>query len=290
VRIAVVRNPGSGTALDKAELENALRNAGVNAVIFDIPRGSGFKEWIDRVVAGHDVIAAAGGDGTVSTIAAGVARGNKILAIIPSGTLNHFARDAGIPTELDQAVAIIRNGQPRAVDHGTVNDQFFLNNVSLGNYPRMVKERDALESRGRSHRVAGLIAIAQTWWRLGSLGVTITVDDQTLTRRSPFILAGNGCYSLSGFALGKRENISDGCLSLYVAPQAGRFGTLSLPMRALVGSLERYEQFETFTAKEISIASRHHRRILTAVDGELIELQSPLRLVIKPRGLKVLMP
>src|SRR5215217_494166 len=100
---------------------------------------------MDRVAGSYDVIAAAGGDGTVSTVAAAVARANKTLAVIPTGTLNHFARDAGVPIDLEPAVALLRDGRRRAVDVGMVNDQFFLNNVSIGSYPRMVKERTALE-------------------------------------------------------------------------------------------------------------------------------------------------
>lgn len=289
LRIAVVRNPRSGTALDTAALEQGLRGAGINANILDLPEGPDFDPWIDRVAGSHDVIAAAGGDGTVSAVAAGVARANKTLAVIPTGTLNHFARDAGIPTELDAAVALLRTGQPRAVDAGFVNDQFFLNNVSLGSYPRMVHERTALERAGRSRRVAGVIAVARTWWRLRSVTASISIDGRELFRRSPFVVIANGGYDLSGFDLSRRENISDDQLSLYVAPRAGRLVAASLPFRALLGTLDRYEQFETLSAKEITIALRH-RRVWAGIDGEVRELESPLRFAVKPGALKVLLP
>jgi diacylglycerol kinase family enzyme len=299
VDIAIVRNPGSGSAVQTAVLEQVLHGAGVSAQILDTPSGRTDHEWIDRIAASHDVIAAAGGDGTVSAVAAAVARANKTLAVIPMGTLNHFARDAGIPTELDAAVALLRTGVPRAFDAGVVNDHFFLNNVSLGSYPLMVHERTALEQRGHSRRIAGLVAVARTWWRLRSLTAVLTVDDrdgesggpriQHLSRRSPFIVVGNGGYVLSGFALGKRDNISDGQLSLYVAPRAGRLGAASIPFRALLGRLERYEQFETLTAREITIALRH-RHVLAGIDGEVHELESPLRFAVRPGALQVMVP
>jgi len=286
--IAIVRNPQSGSAADREALTHALHDHGVVADILDTPE-AGFDRWIDDVASRYDVVAAAGGDGTVSSVAAGVARAGKILGVIPSGTLNHFARDAGIPLELDQAIALLRDGRPRDVDFGTVNGQFFLNNVSIGNYPRMVRKRDAIEEGGRSKRVAGVIAVAQTWWNLRNVTASITADDQRLVRQSPLILIGNGSYVLSGFALGKREKISDHRLSLYVAPRTGRLGVLSLPMRALVGTLDRYEQFETFCAKQIIIALRH-RRVLTGIDGEVRELESPLKFAIKSGALKVMLP
>jgi diacylglycerol kinase family enzyme len=288
-RTVVVRNPRAGSAIDTGTLRRALHGAGVSADMVDVPNGSEFEAWIDRVAASHDVIAAAGGDGTVSSVAAAVARANKTLAIIPTGTLNHFARDAGIPTGLDASVALLRTGHPRAVDVGSVNDRFFLNNVSLGSYPRMVDERTRLERRGHSRRLAGIVAAARTWWRLRSVTAALTVDGRGLIRRSPFIVVGNGCYVLSGFALSRRDRLSDHQLSLYVAPRAGRLGALSLPLRAVLGTLDRYEQFETLRANEITIALGQ-RRVLTGIDGEVRECESPLRFAIRPGALQVLLP
>ena len=288
-RIAIVRNPRSGTAVETAALEQALDHSGITADILDIPDGPQLDDWLDRIAPNYDVIAAAGGDGTVSSVAAGVARAGKTLAVIPTGTLNHFAHDAGIPTELGQAVALIRTGEPRGVDAGFVNDRFFLNNVSLGSYPRMVYERTRLERSGRSRRLASAIAVSKTWWRLRSILAYITVDGRDLIRRSPFIVVGNGSYVLSGFALGQREDISSHQLSLYVAPRTGRFGALSIPFRALFGRLERYEQFESTSATEITMSLRHPR-VPAGIDGEVRELESPLRFVVRPGALQVMLP
>ena len=288
-RIAIVRNPRSGTAVATETLQHALNDAGVTAEILDTPSGPELDGWLDRIANKYDVIAAAGGDGTVSSVAAGVARAGKTLAVIPTGTLNHFALDAGIPTELGQAVALLRTGVQRGVDAGFVNNRFFLNNVSLGSYPRMVHERTRLERSGRSRRLASAIAVSKTWWRLRSILAYITVDGRDLIRRSPFIVVGNGSYVLSGLSLGKREEISDGRLSLYVAPSTGRVGVLSLPFRALAGRLEEYERFETICAEKITATFRH-RRIHTGIDGEVRVLESPLDFELRRGALRVLVP
>jgi len=288
-RVVVVRNPRSGSALDTATLRQALDGAGVSADIVDILNGHEFEAWIDRLAGRYEVIAAAGGDGTVSSVAAPVARAHKTLAIIPTGTLNHFARDAGIPTTLDAAVALLRTGRPAAVDLGVVNDRFFLNNVSLGSYPKMVDERTALERRGHSRRMAAMVAVARTWWRLRSVTAALTVDGRDLIRRSPFIVVGNGSYVLSGFALSRRQHLGNHQLSLYVAPRAGRLGALSLPIRALLGTLDRYEQFETLLGNVLTI-TLSQQRVLTGIDGEVRELESPLHFAIRRGALQVLLP
>jgi diacylglycerol kinase family enzyme len=288
VSIAVARNPQSGTVIETAVLEGALQRAGICADILDIPSADGDR-FIDDVANRYDVIAAAGGDGTVSSVAAAVARAGKTLAVIPTGTLNHFARDAGIPTELDAAAALLRTGTPRCIDAGSVNERFFLNNVSIGSYPRMVDTRTALEREGRSRSIASLFAVAHTWWQLRSVVAAITIDGRALIRRSPFIVIGNGTYLLSGLALGRRERLAGNDLSLYVAPRAGRLGAMSLPFRALFGTLEQYEQFETLVAREMTITLRH-RTVPVAIDGEVRELESPLRFAIKTNALRVVRP
>ena len=94
---------------------------------------------------------------------------------------------------------------------------------------------------------------------------------------------------MPGFSLGKREIISDGQLSLYIAPAMGRLGVLTLPMRALIGTLERHEQFETMSATRI-IAAFNHARVSTAIDGEVSELPTPLDFSVRRDGLRLLVP
>lgn len=289
-RIAIVRNPRSGTAPEPSALARAAQLVRLPVTVADAPLGSALEPWLRRVAADFDIVVAAGGDGTVSSVAAAVAGAGKTLAIIPTGTLNHFARDAGVPTDLDAATAAIADGHERLVDIGVVNDHVFINNVSLGNYPLMVNERGRIEHEGRSRRVAAIAAFARTWWQLRNISVTMTIDDErAIRRRSPFILIGNNSYVMSGLSLGTREQISGGSLSIYIAPSTGRVGALALPIRALLGTLERHEQFETLSASTIT-ASFTRSRIPVAIDGEVCELDTPLRFAIRRRALKILVP
>lgn len=288
-RVAIIRNSKSGTAPEADALEQQLRSSGTTAEIFNAPLGNAFAPWVDRLAHDFDVLVAAGGDGTVSTVAGAVARSGKILGVIPTGTLNHFARDTGIPTDIDRAVAVISRGHERTIDVGTVNGNIFLNNVSLGNYPRMVRERSDLERKGIPDRLAGLLASARTWWDLRNLHAALRLDDRELTRRSPFIVVANGSYVLSGFAISRREDINDGQLSIYIAPATGRLGALALPIRALFGTLERHDEFESLCASTVT-ASFGRARIAAGIDGEVRELDAPLEFAIRRRALRVLVP
>jgi diacylglycerol kinase family enzyme len=287
-RIAIVSNPRSGSAPQNEALSAALRAAGVTATMLSAPRGAAFEPWLAQQASRYDVLVAVGGDGTVSTVARAAVKAKKTLAVIPTGTRNHFARDAGIPLELDRAVAVLAQGRQQCIDAGIVNGRLFLNNVSLGNYPRMVRRRAKLEGFGIAHRIAGAMASARTWWTLRNVTASLSVDGINLLRRSPFIVVANGRYVLSGLELSRREQINDGCLSLYVAPPTGRLGALALPLRALTGMLSRQPQFETYGAA--TITATVGAITAAAIDGEVCQLESPLTFNICRQALRVLLP
>ena len=81
------------------------------------------------------------------------------LGVLPLGTLNHFAKDLGIPEKLEDAVALITAGHTRRVDLGEVNGEIFINNSSLGIYPYLVSDRERQTSAtGRTKWVAASLA------------------------------------------------------------------------------------------------------------------------------------
>ena len=137
--IAVVLNPGSGGGDAQAAADKivALFEAAGKKVRIRIPRNAVEIASLarDAADAGAEAVVAAGGDGSVSAVAGALAGSLVPLGVLPVGTLNHFARDLGIPTELEDAVRLIVSGQTIRVDVGEVNGRTFINNCSLGLYP-----------------------------------------------------------------------------------------------------------------------------------------------------------
>jgi diacylglycerol kinase family enzyme len=235
------------------------------------------------------VLVAAGGDGTVSTVAGVAVQTRATFGVIPLGTLNHFARDAGIPLDLEKAIAAIVEGRTRALDVGAMNEAIFVNNASLGLYPHLVWERQQEQSRGRGKSVAFLVALARTWRRYPTVGVHMTVDDVALVRRTPFVFVGNGEYRAEGVGLGTRASLNGGTLCVHLAPWVGRLEFLQLPIRALRGQLRNDARFESFRACDIRIETGDSR-IDVALDGELRSYDTPLRFSIRRGALTTLVP
>ena len=241
------------------------------------------------VRAGSRVIVAAGGDGTVNTVAAVVADTGVTLGVLPFGTLNHFAKDLGIPLDLPSAVATIANGHIATVDAAEVNARLFVNNASVGLYPRLVWERAREQERGRGKLHAFLLALARVWRRYRR--VTVSVHDGTRERviHTPFVFVGNNEYSLEGVRIGARTRLDRGYLHVCMAPGLERLEVIRVLLAALVGRLHAIDRFESVRTQQLSIAAQR-RRLGVSLDGELTVLETPLRYRIRPGALRVLVP
>src|SRR3974377_740455 len=108
---------------------------------------------------GHKLIVAGGGDGTVNAVAGNLVDTAIALGVLPMGTLNHFAKDLGIPLHLDAAVRNLFTGELIEVDVGDVNGRVFVNNSGVGFYPHFVRQREEQEKHGHIKWVAFILAL-----------------------------------------------------------------------------------------------------------------------------------
>jgi diacylglycerol kinase family enzyme len=285
--IAVIANDRAGTLEVDGTLQHDLEQAGIRARVHRAAAGVDVVDLARRARRDSDVLIAAGGDGTVSAVASVAVETGATFGVIPAGTLNHFARDAGIPLDRGAAVEAIKGGRTREIDVGEVNGQIFINNASLGMYPRLVWERVIHQRRGWRKGSALAIALAKAWWKYRTVGVVVRADDRKVFRRTPFLVVANGEYALDGMSLGARTAVNTGCLSIYVAPANGRFGVLTLPLRAVMGWLEAEPGFELLHTTEATLET-DRRRVSVALDGEVTLMATPLRFRILPRALRTI--
>jgi diacylglycerol kinase family enzyme len=294
--MVIILNIAAGTAAEAAEqirgrLRDAFAAVGAQPTIVSPSERENIATIARRAVRdGDEPIVAAGGDGTISAVAAEVAGTAKALGVLPLGTLNHFAKDLRIPLELNAAVETIARGRVVAVDVAEVNGKVFVNNSSLGIYPRIVSRREAQQERlARGKWAAFVWATLNAFRRFPFIDLRITIGDEQLARRSAFVFVGNNRYEIAGFRLGSRATLNEGRLGLYLTHRTGRFGLLRLALRALFGRLNQAADFEAFSVAEARIESRR-QRLLVATDGEVETMQTPLHYRSRPGALRVLVP
>jgi len=292
-RIAVIINHQAGSTgeIGTTQIEDALRAAGFESSVTLASDGSKIVDAAKQALSeGADIVVAGGGDGTVSAVASELVGSGIALGVLPLGTLNHFAKDIGIPMEPGQALQTIVAGHRMAVDVAEVNGKFFLNNSSIGIYPDIVKYRETQQRRfGKSKWTAFFWACMNAMRRYPFLDVQLKADGENLTRHTPFVFIGNNEYTIDGFDLGGRKTLSAGTLSLYVSQRTGRLGLLGFAMRALFGRLRQAGDFDAVLSDEVMIQTRH-KRMRVSTDGEVTMMETPLRYRIHAGALGVIVP
>jgi diacylglycerol kinase family enzyme len=292
VDTVVIANSSSGQGCPpdwERQLRELFAERGVDARVLLVRSGKEIVSAAQQAVSeGAPCVVACGGDGTVSAVASQLAGTASVLGVLPAGTLNHFAKDAGIPLELERAIDVIAHGREVQVDVGEVNGRVFINNSSLGIYPDIVLDREHQRRRlGRGKFLALAVASLHAMRRYPVLSVALDVDGQRMYRRSSFVFIGNNGYKMAGFEIGERDRIDAGRLSLYVTQRTGRFGLLRLAMRALFGRLEQARDFDSVLATQLRVETRK-RFMHVAADGEVVLMRTPLEYRIRPRALRVM--
>jgi diacylglycerol kinase family enzyme len=288
--VTVLFNPTDVGADElRARIAERFRTAGSEARIVDLQQGQDFTEVARAAGARTSIVVAAGGDGTVSRVAAGLVGTPAALGVLPLGTLNHFAKDLGIPLDLEKAVATIAAPRIGRIDVGRVNDRVFVNNSSIGIYPSIVDAREELRRLGHRKWPAFALATFRVLRSHRGVVVRIDADGRQSLWRTPFVFVGNNEYELDGIHLGGRARLDGGRLFTYLAP---RLRTRELPMllaRALLG-VSRSGAFEIVSAPELWIDMPHVRHVRVALDGEIATMTTPLHYRTWPGALKVLLP
>lgn len=292
-RIPVILNTTAGRGSSQEKIDELARLFSEHGLEVDIHAATDGAEIIhlarDAIKKRPAFVVAAGGDGTVSAVASCL-KGEKIpLAVLPMGTLNHFARDLGIPLEVPGAVEAIAKGRPVGIDLGEVNDRPFINNASLGLYPDIVRDRKRQQRRlGRGKYWAMLWATLAVLRRSPFLKVSMEINGEPTRCRSPFVFVGNNDYVMQGFSIGTRSSLRDGRLSVYTTQRRTRAGLVRLAFRALFGRLRQADDFAITHASHLRIDTRR-RYMLVATDGEVTAMQTPLEFRVLPGALSVIL-
>jgi len=284
-------NSGVGASLGSDDIRRALAAAGVDAQLREVEGARLGEAAKEAAGAAVDAVIAAGGDGTLSAVAGSLAGGDVPMGVLPLGTLNHFAKDNGIPLEVAEAARVIAARHVACVDVGRVNGRVFINNSSVGVYARALVDRDArrdLHGLGKWQAMA--LAVLKVFRLHPLLPVRLDVDGRPLLRKTPLVFVGNNRYELELFRVGTRACLNRGELSLYVANTSTRWGMLKLALRTAAGRLRQSRDFESRCATQIGVEGRNKSSVRVAIDGEAQRMDLPLNYVICPKALPLIVP
>ena len=292
--VVLINRGGGAVAADPKVVDkvaDALRSAGLTAGI-ELVEGGDYEARCRAIAErGDPLLIVGGGDGTVGAAASVLVGSDALLGILPLGTLNHFARDLGIPTDLAEAAELIASRSERRVDAAQLNGRIFINNSAIGLYPLMVVDRDLQRKRlGRSKRLAMVVASLRTLARFGHHRLNLTVNDEQEGRiDTPLLFVGNNGYRLDLGAPGQREKLDDGELCVLVMRKKTRFGLIAASIRALMNRSRSDDMVRIEGVERLRVASRRSH-LAVSLDGEIQREAPPLDYTIRKRALRVIAP
>lgn len=254
--------------------------------------GSDLRPELERAAgdAHANGLLVGGGDGSVSTAAEIAFRRNILLAVLPAGTMNLFARSLKVPLGLHEALRALARGRPGRADIATANGKPFVHQYSVGIHPRLVRVRESSHYHGRLGKIAASMrAIALAVTRPPRFDVEIELPGHVLRQKASNISVSNNL--LGPGHIPHADQLDRGVLGVYVVEPMGTLAMARFCMSVLIGSWKGSPLVTEQEVKRVSLRFPHRKSSAQAiVDGELVPLETKVDITIHPGGLRVLMP
>lgn len=284
----LIANPKSGGGkVDRFDLQARAEALGVEVVL--LRQGDDLEQLArDAIARGADCLGMAGGDGSQALVASVAVEHDVPFVCISAGTRNHFAMDLGLDRD-DPSTGLIAftEGLERRIDYATVNDKLFVNNVSMGVYATIVQEdsyRDAKVETSKELLPKMLGAQNEPF------DLQFTDDHGAPVDGAFVILVSNNPYVLGPkLDVSQRRSLTTGQLGVFAVNARTGKEAATLVARSTFGVMNRDPRVHQFTTDRFVVDSRSGRAY-AGIDGEALELSTPLVFESKPLGLRLRVP
>ncbi len=252
---------------------------------FSITEGKGHAYEIAKqaVKAGYDIVVAIGGDGTVNEIASGLVNSAASLGIIPNGSGNGLARGLGIPISIRRAAKIVTTGKTRSIDVGQIADRYFFVIAGLGLDAKIGKRFDESKMRGPApYYIAGF----REFFRYHEPEYKIKFDGQTIKTRALVVAVANTKQYGNNAIIAPNAKPDDGLLDLAIIQPTSFVSAMYYLPTLFTGHIDRAPFTRIYRATKFEI----HREFPApyTLDGEVFEGKIPLKVIMLPKALKVI--
>ncbi|HKH10253.1 MAG TPA: diacylglycerol kinase family protein [Rubrobacter sp.] len=284
----LILNPASGgAAVLLRRLTRVARERGIRVRVL-APGEDARQAALAAADDGAKSLAVAGGDGSVAAVAGVAVERGLPLAVVPTGTLNHFARDLGLDlARPSRALDAFVAGRESRVDVGRINGRLFINNVSLGLYAEMLGDPGY---RGDKLRVAQAKLQAAFFDPEPRRAIRITPPEETPLEGVVAVVVSNNPYEFARWdGFGQRHRLDTGKLQVSVLDASTLDEFERLLAGTLLGAMEFRPALRHWTSERLETGDVGEV-VRAGVDGEPITLEAPLRFTVDPGALRVLVP
>ncbi|MDF2520236.1 MAG: YegS/Rv2252/BmrU family lipid kinase [Clostridia bacterium] len=290
-KIKLIYNPKSGDARFKNKLDtiiNRFQAAGYTTVPFRISSDLHIDHAFDDINQDYEIICAAGGDGTVSSVADAMARLDiKLpLGIFPSGTSNDLAAYFGIPKDVKACCDIILQGTIKDIDLGRVNGSHFINVCSAGLLTDIPHKTDT-NMKNTLGQMAYYIKGIEEIPKFSPIKMRLVSEDRVIEDNMIMLLILNGGFAGGFTRLAPDASIDDGKMNVIAIKYGNISNMLTLFLKILRGEHMGDPNVYYFSTHKLTIECGQHCE--TDIDGERGPAL-PLDVEVMHKFLKVFVP
>jgi diacylglycerol kinase family enzyme len=284
----LICNPWSGGGkVEKFGLVELAAELGIETVL--LAKGLDLEQLArDAIARGADCIGMAGGDGSQALVASIAVEHDIPFVCVTAGTRNHFALDLGLDREDPRkSMYAFRDAVERHIDYATVNGRFFVNNVSLGVYATIVQQEGYRDAKVDTTGQLLPELLGQTE---KPFDLEFTEPDGNEVDGAFLIQVSNNPYVLgASLDISQRRRIDTGKLGVFAVTAATGAEAAKLVTLSAIGQRNLSPNWHEFTTDVFEVRSRSGKAYV-GVDGEALEMSTPLRCEIHPGGLRLYVP
>lgn len=285
-----------GNANDFDQITSYWRENGFEVESYEFCLQPSFDVMMHAILKRHQsavssgIVVVAGGDGTLNAVAHYLYHTDIVLGIIPMGTFNYVARLFNIPLDHMQAARLMCLGRIKSMHVSQINQHIYLNNASLGLYPLFIKNRERYNRKiGRliiNAYLSGLEVILRFRSRLK---LNMKIDNKQYKVKTSLLFFGNNPLQWAEMKLQIAECARQGKIAAAVMSTDHAWSIWTSLYDLIRGQLEHAQDVRLFSAERVVIESQK-KTLTVAIDGELIQVETPLHISVLKNALKLMVP
>ncbi|TAL59649.1 MAG: diacylglycerol kinase [Legionella sp.] len=282
--LAIVINNHAKNATQGSQYLDALREANIPFQLYEVESDE-LETTLENCLKNHNTLLIGGGDGTIRTAAQYCAKTTKVMGVLPLGTLNHFAKELDLPQTVEELIAAVKEKCTQQIDLAEVNGLIFVNNSSIGFYPKFADKRDHY-SKSYNKWLSYIPSLIEGFRKHKAYKVEIKSKTKRLNLklRTSFLMVSNNVYTYEFPITIKRDNFQESCLGLYFY----KSGTLKI-LKIIKGLFNKNNDFEVHKCTApLELHFQDHQEMNISLDGDTMKVKTPLHYQSLPQSLTLL--
>jgi diacylglycerol kinase (ATP) len=284
-KIPLIFNPSAHAEKGK-QFADKLRSFSDIIELYETKDHSNLKEIANELVSqNYSKIAVAGGDGTINAVIESILSADIELGIFPTGTMNLFAREIGLPlNNLKACWEVIEQGKKNKVDVFKAGDSIFVQVAGVG-YDAKIIEETSWENKKKFGRFSYLISAFSVASQ--NPPVIRVIPESGKTIEGAFVLIGNGALYGPALKLFPEASNDDRLLDVMVFKNQSPTDILRYVSGITFGRIEKTKGIEYVQTSRVRVES--DTEVPFEVDGELAGV-TPVEFVPCDKQLTVFVP